>query len=75
MVDWQMPSGGAALLQALHNNERKTPPGHLWLLMQPPQGGPPRRVHSGLASVKLQRGWTITGEFLEDLSDNSVFPK
>jgi hypothetical protein len=52
------------------------PPGNLWFQMKPPGTTTRRvRVHSSQAVRKAVKGWSITGEFLENAVDGwGVFP-
>jgi hypothetical protein len=51
-------------------------PGHLWFQMKPPGTTTRRvRIHSSQAPRRLNLGWSITGEFLENATDGwGVYP-
>jgi hypothetical protein len=68
---WASAGDWSTLLQARAQANSADPPGNLWFQMTAPDGSL-RRIHSGLVSAKLARGWTIGGEFVED--DSGEFP-
>ena len=68
---WGTPGPWTSLLQARQGVNLADPPGNLWFRMTAPDGRQ-ARIHSGLVSAKLARGWTLGGEFVQ--TDDGEFP-